>query len=1734
VEVLFEWARAEEELGDATAAIGVYERLAHAAPQRRDALEALCRLKLQAGDFEGGLAALRVLRDGGTPAEQRTLTLRLARLLLEDLGQPAEAALALIPLLDVTPAIPESFELMARTLADPATSAQVAERLEELAAREDASVARRVFRFLVQTGEGTGTQADARQRWFLRLVELSLPDREAALAAAIEGATELLDAAPLWDQAERLARELDRREVVSSAYHRVLTERTPEASLADSLARRMVAFADEYASDSSRVVEALQGVLEHSPGNRWALDRVKLALGSQARWDELFHLYDMAIGEAIGPERTELLDEAACAAKDLARLPERAIPYLEAIHRLRPGDVSTTTALERLYERQGRTRELAELLAERVAAATGFKRFELHGRIGTLLLDLGDIAPSFQVVERMLEEGAAVSEVIGMLERIAAAPKRGTSEEGPGIVATQRRAIELLRAHYEAEGRADDVIRMAARQLDLADGIDARGRCIRDLVDLHLAPAEGATGRFDRAFPHVEAHVADQPMLARVAFEALLRRALRAWRDAPEDADAQAGAWRAIQALKALLLGAGSARRAVGLLYRCSRLPFEPRRKRELLREAALASASGLGDRDRAIRHFTALFAEDSGDDVASQSVEAFVWLLDTAGEHARLAELWEEQSRIHGRSGNHAEQRACWERAAGLWERQEELPKAIAAYRQAAALSSEAAFEALARIHEGSGDLVHAAEALEWLSAHAPLQERGLRVLRLSRAYVALRDRHRATERLESALNAGVETERADQVSEVLISLYREDSAWRPLAGRLAADSERTADPERKLACLREAAELLRDKLDAPGEAAELLERALTLVPHDATIRSDFADLLESLQRWDRLVEILKDPMAFERDASSRQRAFSHHRLARALTLAGRTDEALGELKLAADLFPSQPTILHDLARAALGAGALDLAESTNRALLLALHHPSEGVEAMTPRRADVFLDLSEIAAQSGDLLRAADLVDSAVDAALDAGDPPERFEPTLASRGRHELRARAIERRLDRATTLAARVTALVDLTALWTTHLQSSSDLKPRIAHHAEGLRRELEREESTDAAVWVSLASVLSAIGDESGRAAMQRRLVTLLKAAIAKTKRGPERAQARVTLAKALLEDASEADDAIPMLTAAMQENPSDGVAAEILADALERRGRLDELVALFEKRLGALEPDAAGFLDASLRLARALERAGRDADALCVYESVFDDVPADAPAFGPLLDRLEALGSEKAAEGLERLVAAERGSADVARRLIAHRERQGDQGALLRALEVGAKVDPGDASIALRLIEFHRTAGNLSEATDALNSALAARPGDSKLLALRSTIREAAGDTEGALSDLEGASAADGSLLDALVSLHGRIDDRSGAPVAAAHTVRMVDLLIGANRSGDARREVDRLLAKNPNYAGALERLASLSSAAKEWDAAIDAYRKLLGMAQESDAEDFSRIVCAMADTCDRAGCPGEARGPLERALHLIPHRLELRQALGRVYEATGEWARLVDLLSTQAEAAETSAARAELLVRAGALVFENAGAPADAMRLAELARAANPDSLDAVLLLAQTMLATGRASEALATLREASERTRGKRSPLTARIMLETAKAHLALDELLEALEQLKAAFASDTRNAEVAALLGLVAMDLDDERTAERALLAVTAVVPRTPADRQMQATAFYQLAVMARGKNDDARARRLAGKALAAQPDHAAASMLVEELGGAGGVGAVARAGVPPAKASVTPRS
>jgi tetratricopeptide (TPR) repeat protein len=345
-----------------------------------------------------------------------------------------------------------------------------------------------------------------------------------------------------------------------------------------------------------------------------------------------------------------------------------------------------------------------------------------------------------------------------------------------------------------------------------------------------------------------------------------------------------------------------------------------------------------------------------------------------------------------------------------------------------------------------------------------------------------------------------------------------------------------------------------------------------------------------------------------------------------------------------------------------------------------------------------------------------------------------------------------------------------------------------------------------------------------------------------------------------------------------------------------------------------------------------------------------------------------------------------------------------------------------------------------------------LDGAIAKTPRDPELLRLRAAAREGAGDDEGAVADLLSIGK-DAASVDLVIETLSRIVQRNASPATDTYAIALSDLLLGAARLEQAQGTLDRLLARNPRHADALERTAALAARRGLWDRAADAYGRLLPVVvaqRPADPGHLAEVGLALADAYERAGRPGAARVHLESVLRMQP-----------------ESAHLADL------------------------------------------------SVEAGIAWSRLLAKVGRAREALPVLVDVVARNRGKRLPELGAFYLEIGKAYLATDDLVEAFNVLKTGFAVDPRCTELALVLGLLASDLDDDKTAERALLAVAMPTTRDKisngsAVAAHKVRALYQLAAMADAKGEVTKAHRWATAAAREDPTHTGARALLDKVG------------------------
>jgi len=263
-----------------------------------------------------------------------------------------------------------------------------------------------------------------------------------------------------------------------------------------------------------------------------------------------------------------------------------------------------------------------------------------------------------------------------------------------------------------------------------------------------------------------------------------------------------------------------------------------------------------------------------------------------------------------------------------------------------------------------------------------------------------------------------------------------------------------------------------------------------------------------------------------------------------------------------------------------------------------------------------------------------------------------------------------------------------------------------------------------------------------------------------------------------------------------------------------------------------------------------------------------------------------------------------------------------------------------------------------------------------------------------------------------------------------------------------------------------------------------------------------------------LADACDQLGRPEEARVGLERALTVDRRRPDVRQRLQAVYQAIGAVRELSELLLEDAQNAQDAVEQRRLLLRAGELLLSADGQAEAAVRVLEVARAQDPENIDAVVLLSRAYGAAQRNEEALALLTAVAEASKGRRVKALGQVFHEIARLQLQEGFLSDAVVALTRAFELDPKNGQLAMQLGTQALEIDEDETAQRAFRGIAIMKAPEPgstdgATAEMKADANYYLAHLARKAGDPRKAKVLATKALSENPDHQAARALLAEL-------------------------
>ncbi len=388
------------------------------------------------------------------------------------------------------------------------------------------------------------------------------------------------------------------------------------------------------------------------------------------------------------------------------------------------------------------------------------------------------------------------------------------------------------------------------------------------------------------------------------------------------------------------------------------------------------------------------------------------------------------------------------------------------------------------------------------------------------------------------------------------------------------------------------------------------------------------------------------------------------------------------------------------------------------------------------------------------------------------------------------------------------------------------------------------------------------------------------------------------------------------------------------------ADMLQLSLRIAEL---YETKLGDL-PKARRAYETALEsapdlfpalhgLARTLIRSGGPADALKIYDQVAATARDQQTMQGALMDAAklarEVLKSDEAAIGyyrkvlerdalhpeagpaLEELLARKGGAADLAG---------------LHEKRAEAKLAQKDFLAAGQ--QFHQaariwldTVKSREKAIAALDRSLMAMPTLPDALELKATLAIESQD-----------------YAEAAAALAVRVQ-QGGEPLALARVHLKLGALYHDHLSDQTRAaaHLQTALASDPSSAEALERLATIHTAGRNWTGAADCLRRLLEL--DSAVASRGKHTTMLARITDEGfGDVGQAIALYRRALELVPGEAATLDRLVALYERTGDLGELVPLLEQQVQQASDVKKAIGLKMRIGSICAKNLDDPQKAI----------------------------------------------------------------------------------------------------------------------------------------------------------------------------------------------------
>ncbi|MFO7566599.1 MAG: tetratricopeptide repeat protein [Enhygromyxa sp.] len=624
----------------------------------------------------------------------------------------------------------------------------------------------------------------------------------------------------------------------------------------------------------------------------------------------------------------------------------------------------------------------------------------------------------------------------------------------------------------------------------------------------------------------------------------------------------------------------------------------------------------------------------------------------------------------------------------------------------------------------------------------------------------------------------------------------------------------------------------------------------------------------------------------------------------------------------------------------------------------------------------------------------------------------------------------------------------------------------------------LYESLVERDPTIRAAWEPLAKLYSQLGEVD-------RLERLVEETLDGIQDAKDRNVLRLQLARALLRSSDRADDAVQILNDALLEDPEETEANLLLAEHLQRSGKIAELLDLLRNQLMAAQGrnDLPAIKAMSLELGERL-RADDLGEALLVIRQALDGQPEDAQLITTLLDwgAEEIDDDERAALMERRLVGANEAElATMAIELANLRAAMDDPEGELRALEQAYARVPDDERVRTRLEGAYRATNDWKGLVQMLVSVADKAADPARKVAL---LREAAtvqgeqlGDHDAAIALLRKASEVapeDVALridLAAALGLNGHAEDAIATLSESLETTDDQQLRLALlSARAKVRRSIDQLREAIEDLEQALEIDPGVGA---ELEQALEALR--MAAAADEDLDGERSPTLRLVALRQARGAHDEARELLLGWVDRQRKDLEALHQLREIELASESWEGLVKVAGrlVALESAEAQVDAALLLARA----CRELGTPGEARQGLEFARRKQPEvaSLRAEL---QTIYAEIGAKRELADLLiEDANASEDQSARLD--LLRRAAKLYLELEDPGAAAVPLQAILEIDPSDAET---VGLLADAYTQSGQYDEAEMIIDAAIEAAPAGRSPElATLQLRKARLAEARGD-----------------------------------------------------